>query len=184
MWAAGAQGAIMTATTSSAGPGVQPAAEPPDAEELTVQECWHLLGTEEVGRLAVSVGHHPDVFPVNYAIDTDAVADDPVHPDPAHHGAAAGRSIVLRTEGGTKLAGAVLAPEVAFEVDRVDADTRSGWSVVCKGRAEEVTALGETERLERLGLRPWAGPPKTRWVRIRPFSVTGRRVGPGFDQDR
>ena len=133
-------------------------ASAPDIEELTEQECWHLLRTQPVGRLAVALGHHPDVFPVNFALD--------------------GRTVVIRTEGGTKLAGAVLAPEVAFEVDHVDEITESGWSVVVRGRAQEVTALTETEPLERLGLQPWAGPAKARWLRIHPTTVTGRRVGP------
>jgi nitroimidazol reductase NimA-like FMN-containing flavoprotein (pyridoxamine 5'-phosphate oxidase superfamily) len=32
-------------------------------------ECWELLATQRVGRVAVIVGHYPLVFPVKYAVD-------------------------------------------------------------------------------------------------------------------
>lgn len=128
------------------------------AEELTEQECWRLLDSRSVGRLAVAFGRYPDVFPVNFAVYE--------------------RTIVLRTEGGSKLAGAVLGPAVAFEVDRVDEITCAGWSVVVKGFAEEVVAIADIAPLEQLDLHTWSAREKTRWVRIHPTEVTGRRVGP------
>lgn len=85
--------------------------------ELDEEECWRLLAGEQVGRLAVIVGTHPDIFPVNYRVWN--------------------RRIVIRTEAGTKLAGAVLDRFVAFEVDEVDVADHSGWSVVVAGTAHE-----------------------------------------------
>lgn len=40
-----------------------------DVEELSVDTCWALLRTTTVGRLAVWVDEHPDIFPLNYAVD-------------------------------------------------------------------------------------------------------------------
>jgi nitroimidazol reductase NimA-like FMN-containing flavoprotein (pyridoxamine 5'-phosphate oxidase superfamily) len=41
----------------------------PAAEILDPEECWRLLGEALVGRLAVIVDDHPDIFPVNYKVD-------------------------------------------------------------------------------------------------------------------
>ncbi|MEZ5248043.1 MAG: pyridoxamine 5'-phosphate oxidase family protein [Ilumatobacteraceae bacterium] len=56
---------------------------------LGTDECWQLFRSAEVGRLAVSISNHPDIFPLNYVVD--------------------GESIVFRTAPGTKLAAAVPA---------------------------------------------------------------------------
>jgi len=129
-------------------------------EILDVATCWDLLGRRTVGRLAVSIAGQPDIFPVNYAVQ--AV---PVHGD----------TIVFRTAAGTKLAGAVLGPWVAFEIDGADPDTREAWSVVVKGRAREVTSPPERWFVEDVPLYPWMVGPKFDFVRIEPTLVTGRR---------
>ncbi|MEO8330084.1 MAG: pyridoxamine 5'-phosphate oxidase family protein, partial [Candidatus Nanopelagicales bacterium] len=36
---------------------------------LDREACWSLLRLADVGRLAVIVDAHPDIFPVNYAVD-------------------------------------------------------------------------------------------------------------------
>ena len=86
-------------------------------EVLDEDECWRLLESRTVGRLAVDVGGHPDIFPVNYVIHD--------------------RMVVIRTEAGTKLAGAGLGTSVAFEIDESDESGSSGWSVVVRGRAPQ-----------------------------------------------
>jgi nitroimidazol reductase NimA-like FMN-containing flavoprotein (pyridoxamine 5'-phosphate oxidase superfamily) len=131
------------------------------AEELTRERCLDLLRSEEVGRLAVVVGGRPDIMPVNYLLDGDGV--------------------VIRTAEGTKLKAASGAP-VAFEVDEVDRDGRSGWSVVIHGIAHEIQSLGReelTERLMALPVDPWAGGDKPFLLRIAPLSITGRAITPG-----
>src|SRR5690606_4123134 len=86
-------------------------------EIIDPDECRRLLATEDVGRLAIVDGSTPLVFPVNYALDGDAV--------------------VFRTVPGTKLA---LGPRgaVSFEVDAIDRTARTGWSVLVVGHLEEV----------------------------------------------
>ena len=88
---------------------------------LEANQSWALLRSSEVGRLAVSIGNHPDIFPVNFVVD---------------HG-----TVVFRTAEGTKLAAAVLGTAVAFEVDGYDADAGEAWSVVIKGRAVEIERM-------------------------------------------
>jgi uncharacterized protein len=124
-------------------------------EELSAAECWRLLRTHEVGRLAVSITDHPDIFPVNYVVD--------------------GEGIVFRTGPGTKLAAAVLGTGVAFEIDGYDALAGEAWSVVVKGKARQIEHMIEYFEAEDLPLFPWHASPKPDIVRIEPGEVTGRR---------
>jgi uncharacterized protein len=130
-------------------------------EEIPADECYRLLATQEIGRLAVNAEHHPLVFPVNFALD--------------------GTTIVIRTRAGTKLAAAEHA-NVSFEVDEIDRRTRSGWSVLVRGLAEEVGPEHRAvlvERTHATGVEPWAPGEHGNWLRIIPHEVSGRRIVPG-----
>jgi hypothetical protein len=120
--------------------------------------CWQYLRSTQVGRVVVTVGTTPDIFPVNYRVR--------------------GTDVVIRTEAGTKLAAATLMPMVVFEIDDVDTANQGGWSVVLKGRGREPSGLDEIMSLDELGLAPWADAPKSRWLIITPVEVSGRAVGP------
>ena len=133
----------------------------PDLVELDHEECYRLLSTHEIGRLGVNAEHYPLIFPVNYAVEHDV--------------------IVIRTHPGTKLAAAGHA-NVTFEVDDIDRRSRSGWSVLVRGLAEEVTSDHRAELVERTeatGVRPWAPGDHGRWMRIIPQAISGRRIVPG-----
>jgi uncharacterized protein len=125
----------------------------PTILELAEHECWDLLRSQEVGRLAVAIANHPDIFPVNYVVDH--------------------ASVVFRTAEGTKLAAAVLGESVAFEIDG-ESDGEA-WSVVVKGPAVEIERMYELFDALELPLYPWHVAPKHRFVRILPELVTGRR---------
>lgn len=125
-------------------------------DELDHDQSWELLGRRSVGRLAVSIDNKPDVFPVNYLLDED--------------------TIVVRTAAGLKLAAAVLGAGVAFEVDTLDEESRTGWSVVVRGTAAEVTGLDDLLAAHELPLETWADSDKTRFLRITPEVVTGRAI--------
>src|SRR5213078_3225239 len=112
------------------------------------------------GRLGFVVDEWPVVLPVNYVLDGD--------------------DIVVRTDGGTKFSALRRGARVAFEVDAIDTLFQSGWSVLAYGQADEVVDADEVERLQGLGLRPWAGGARPFWIRIRPVSVTGRRLPKGW----
>ena len=129
-------------------------------ETLDRETCLKLLATQEVGRVAVVDHGRPYVVPVNYALD--------------------GEAVVFRSGVGTKLDG-ISRSLVAFEVDELDPATRSGWSVLVQGWAQEVTPLDRpdlVERVSRLELHPWAAGNRPSIVRVTADIVTGRRVGP------
>jgi nitroimidazol reductase NimA-like FMN-containing flavoprotein (pyridoxamine 5'-phosphate oxidase superfamily) len=126
-----------------------------DVEVLSESECFSLLRSTEVGRLAIAIQNVPDIFPINYVVDGD--------------------SVVFRTEEGTKLAGALLGVGVAFEVDGYDVDRGVAWSVVVKGDAVEIEKMYELFDAADLPLFPWQSGWKHRFVRIRPSEITGRR---------
>ncbi len=125
-------------------------------ESMDEHECWRRLGPKGIGRLAVDNGGQPDIFPVNYVVE--------------------GREVFVRTGPGTKLAAAVLTGLVAFEIDDFDSEQRTGWSVVVHGSADEVSNLDEVLDAEDLGIEPYVEAGKTRYVRIIPTDITGRRI--------
>jgi nitroimidazol reductase NimA-like FMN-containing flavoprotein (pyridoxamine 5'-phosphate oxidase superfamily) len=133
----------------------------PTLEVLSGDECYRLLGTQEIGRLGVNAEHYPLVFPVNYALDAGV--------------------IVIRTSTGTKLTAADHA-NVTFEVDEIDRRSRTGWSVLVRGLAEEVTSAHREELIRRTKateVSPWAPGEHGHWLRLIPHHVTGRRIDPG-----
>ncbi|MFI7583772.1 pyridoxamine 5'-phosphate oxidase family protein [Kocuria sp. M1N1S27] len=126
-----------------------------DVEELAANRCWELLRDAGVGRLAVWVGDHPDIFPVNFVVD---------------HG-----TLVFRSAEGTKLASALTDVPVAVETDGYDESSAEAWSVVVRGRAERIQQVQELTDTLDLPLFPWQAGRKGIFVRVVPDSVTGRR---------
>jgi nitroimidazol reductase NimA-like FMN-containing flavoprotein (pyridoxamine 5'-phosphate oxidase superfamily) len=134
---------------------------PPQLRALTVTECFDLLRTQRIGRLGVNAQHYPLIFPVNYALDRDV--------------------IVFRTSPGTKLTEATHA-NVTFEVDEIDQRRRSGWSVLVRGLAEEVTESHRADLVQRTrdsGVEPWAPGEHGHWLRLIPTAISGRWLIPG-----
>jgi len=124
------------------------------SEVIGKDDCWELLETAHIGRLVATVGGRVEIFPVNYALE--------------------GETILFRTNAGRKMR-AALGIEVVFEVDDVDPTSRTGWSVIARGQARDITRFDCAERLQ--ALQPWTGR-KDFLVRITPWEVTGRRVQP------
>ena len=125
-------------------------------EPLDEAACWELLRAHTVGRLVVSVGSQPDIFPVNYTLDEQV--------------------IVVRTAEGTKLAAALMGQKVAFEIDHIDENRHLGWSVVIHGEARESRTLPAVMNDQALDLEPWAIGHKPRYIHITPRKITGRRL--------
>ena len=125
-------------------------------QELSKSECFGLLAHEHLGRVAFVDDLGPIVVPVNFVLDRHMV--------------------VFRTDEGTKLDAACRGSRVAFEIDGADEAARTGWSVVVRGEAIEVTDPGELARLRKLPLDSWAPGAKAHYVRILPAVLTGRRI--------
>lgn len=127
---------------------------------LADDECIALLAGQQVGRLAFAADGQVEIFPVAFVVDRSAV--------------------VLRSAVGTKLLAAADHLDVAFEVDRFEPANRSGWSVVVKGTCEAVDDPAILARLEATSFENWLEFPRRseayRWIRIHPYSVTGRAL--------
>ena len=122
-------------------------------EELTESQCWALLSTG-LGRLATSVEHAVDIFPVNYF---------------AHE-----QTILFRSGPGSKLMNIASDPTVAFEVDGVE--SRYHWSVVIHGTAELLAFDSDILESGVKDLVSWSPTHKFNYVRITPTKVAGRRI--------
>jgi uncharacterized protein len=130
-----------------------------DLIELSADECVARLLTAKVGRLVYVDDDGPAAVPVNYALWGD--------------------EIVLRVEGGTKQA-AMAQEQLGFEVDHIDEDEKSGWSVLIRSTGQEVAieAIAESMR-HKSGPPPlpWAIGIHNVWLRLTPNKITGRRLG-------
>ncbi|OLT06057.1 flavin-nucleotide-binding protein [Kocuria sp. CNJ-770] len=124
-------------------------------ETLSTSACWTLLRATGIGRLAVWVADHPEIFPINYVVDHS--------------------SLVFRTTEGTKLSAALSGVPVALEIDGYEASVNRAWSVVVKGRSEQIRGVETLTDTLSLPLLPWQGGPKGRFLRIHPTAVSGRR---------
>ena len=120
---------------------------------LSDQESWELLQSQALGRIGLSVGGEPDIFPLNYVVD--------------------GERVVFRTGEGTKLAELAINGNVAFEVDNYD--DAGGWSVIAKGTAERLESMREIDAADELPLKPWVATIKYNYVAINVSSISGRR---------
>ena len=126
--------------------------------DLSREECLQLLSAATFGRVVVSGKSDPIIRPVSYAFDEPS------------------QSVVFRTAQGSKLHALLRSARAVFEIDGIDTDARTGWSVIIVGVTEEVTNESEVRRLESIGIDPWAPGPKGHWIRIRAWTVSGRRI--------
>jgi nitroimidazol reductase NimA-like FMN-containing flavoprotein (pyridoxamine 5'-phosphate oxidase superfamily) len=121
-------------------------------ESMDEAACVRKLAAHGVGRLSVIVDDAPMIVPVNYAwLDG---------------------GIVFATDVGTK-ANALTLGVAAFEIDDIDRWNHTGWSVLVVGRA----AVGVEIDGDLVAVSPWCGTSATtRWVRIEPERISGRRI--------
>jgi len=81
--------------------------------------------------------------------------------------------VMIRTFRGQKFGAAQAHQHVAFEVDDWDAELRTGWSVLIKGRAETVVEWAKARAADDLDLEPYAGAGEHEpWIRIMPRTRT------------
>ncbi|HSO69568.1 MAG TPA: pyridoxamine 5'-phosphate oxidase family protein [Arachnia sp.] len=80
---------------------------------LDADECWALVSEAVVGRIAWTSPEGISVVPVNFRV-VEGV-------------------IVFHTTQESFLAGLAVPTEVAFQVDEIDQETATGWSVLVRG---------------------------------------------------
>ncbi len=127
---------------------------------LDAEQCWALIGGQEVGRLGVVVDGYPVVVPVNFAVD------------------GGGGVIVLRMGGGAVSQAADHA-NVTFQADALDPAGRTGWSVLVRGLVEEVGPEHRDDLVARTRASrasPWAPGERGHLKRLIPHGVSGRRI--------
>jgi nitroimidazol reductase NimA-like FMN-containing flavoprotein (pyridoxamine 5'-phosphate oxidase superfamily) len=123
--------------------------------ELSVDECMELLKTQSLGRLVYLVRDKPQIRPLTYGL---------------HQG-----SVAFRIGYGDLL-DTIHQQPVVFEVDHGDVATRTGWSVIIHGIAEEIWRSEELAIAHDMRLQPWAPGDRDHYVRILPTAITGRRI--------
>ncbi|MDX6197432.1 MAG: hypothetical protein QOJ79_583 [Actinomycetota bacterium] len=129
-------------------------------EPLTRAECMDLLACSSLGRVAFTERALPSIRPVNYAL--------------------VGHHVVLRTQAdglGRRLDGQV----VAFEVDQIDTEQGTGWSVLVTGTARLLRSPGELTRQSAVPLVTMAGDGHDARVCIVPGEISGRRIRSAVD---
>lgn len=120
--------------------------------ELSRKQCFGLLASQPIGRLAATnPGGPPLVVPVNFVLD--------------------GEVIVFRTDPGLKLQLLENGP-ISFQVDFVDPYHHTGWSVLATGLAAEASYW----EVSHLALESWSAGLKRHWVRLVVTEVTGRSL--------
>ena len=126
--------------------------------QMSRDECWELLRSNEFGRLAFHLMGEVHIVPINYASDHEV--------------------LLFRTSQGNKLLGVVMQSDVAFEIDGYVED--EAWSVIVRGDARVLEKRDDRERAENSRLRSWIPTDKEVFVEIVPEEITGRR----FDLDK
>lgn len=122
---------------------------------LSHEQCIGRLQAGTIGRVAVSSRALPAIVPVNYVL--------------------AGRSVLFRTEPGGMLARGCDGTVVAFEIDDLAVDGRSGWSVLVVGIASLLDGSAAVRAVET-GLVSAAGEGRDQFVAITIGTISGRVV--------
>lgn len=130
-------------------------------EVLSKRDCLRLLGSQRVGRVALTVNALPAVLAVSYRLVDGTV--------------------LFYTSLGKRLRASLSQTVVAFEADCLDGDTHRGWTVVAVGSVFEVSDPGQVEAAHKAGARPWGDPARAQLMCFRPEIISGRRVGSGID---
>jgi hypothetical protein len=124
---------------------------------LDEASCRYLLSTVPVARIGLVLFGAPVVLPVNIVV----VDDD----------------VVFRSARGSKLDAAIIQDLVVVQADRYDEHERTGWSVVAKGPAAELTEPDLLARVDALNLAPWGIPTADHVIAVRMHVLSGRSIG-------
>ena len=128
--------------------------------ELSREECVRLLHAGVTGRVAVTTPAGPHLVPVNYSM--------------------AGGTVVIATTPYSVLGTHAVDAKAVFEIDDVDYERQSGWSVTVRGRLRAEDDPAELSRSQaEWSPRPWAAGTRSLVLRLPLDEVTGRRVGGG-----
>jgi uncharacterized protein len=143
-------------TTISSLPAGEEAGGVRELRALDRDTCVGLLSGQRLGRLAFTRRALPDIVPVNFVLS------------PAG-------TVLIRLEEDSTVARAVENAVVAFEVDQLDPDTRTGWSVTVIGVCRRVELPAQPAGA---GPVPWAPGDRRAAFAIDLEQLSGRELTP------
>lgn len=120
--------------------------------ELPTWQCYDLIRTHSVGRLCFLDGDTPIAYPISFKL----------------HRGTSGSCIIVRTHPASLLA--KLTGPASLEVDEIDAEERTAWSVLIRGT---LRPLHETSHLPVP--EPWIADGHHVWLGLEITAVSGRR---------
>jgi nitroimidazol reductase NimA-like FMN-containing flavoprotein (pyridoxamine 5'-phosphate oxidase superfamily) len=126
--------------------------------ELSPSECREYLERGGVGRLAFQTPGGLRIVPLNFVSNADAIE--------------------FRTVADSELGHFGEGAEAVFEIDEIDHENETGWSVVAFGRLERPSEVDEMWDIH--GWRnptPWSGDHRNFHLKLRWNRLTGRRLG-------
>lgn len=124
---------------------------------MSETECRrHLQYEAFVGRVAFAREGVVEIRPVNYLADEGGVT--------------------FCTERGSIYEAVLGGTPLTFEVDGSRPLDHSGWSVVARGSAREITDAEELALLRRGPLRSWAVAANQQWIRLDVTAISGVRI--------
>ena len=124
--------------------------------ELSEAECKELLEQHSAGRIGFMAPEGPQILPVTYQYRNG--------------------SVIFRTSPVGPLADLVRRTSVAFEIDGINEQNKSGWSVLVLGFAEAMAHNYLLMSAWETGPVPWADGVRNLFIEIKPRKISGRAV--------
>ena len=134
---------------------------PSHLQELQPDECWRLVAEHSIGRLVWLSKDGLTAVPVNYAV-REAGGETGGEP-----------TLRLRTAAYSAIARECDDSPVAFQVDALDEESHSGWSVLLRGH----TSLAFADEVDQTEVDSWPAGVRPVHLTLTPHLVTGRRLG-------
>jgi uncharacterized protein len=135
-------------------PDKQPS--PSNFAELSEDACKELLAQHTAGRVGFMAPDGPQILPVTYQYRNG--------------------NVIFRTSPHGALSSLVRRTSVAFEIDGIDEEKQSGWSVLVLGFAEALAHNYLLTSAWETGPVPWADGVRNLFIEIKPRKISGRSV--------
>jgi uncharacterized protein len=129
---------------------------PSNFAELSEDACKELLAQHTAGRVGFMAPDGPQILPVTYQYRNG--------------------NVIFRTSPHGALSSLVRRTSVAFEIDGIDEEQQSGWSVLVLGFAEAMAHNYLLTSAWETGPVPWADGVRNLFIEIKPRKISGRLV--------
>jgi uncharacterized protein len=125
-------------------------------DELSEEKCKELLAQHTAGRIGFLAPDGPQILPVTYQFRNG--------------------SVIFRTSPVGPLSGLIRRTSVAFEIDAIDEQQHSVWSVLVLGFAEAMAHNYLLSAAWETGPVRWADGTRNLFIEIKPRKISGRAV--------